>query len=925
VFPWGVSTDALGNVYVADSFNHRVRRIDSRGAINTIAGTGAIGNAGDGGVAVLAELNHPAGVAVDGLGNVLIADTVNNRVRRVGADGVISTVVGAEDIPQAQGIAIDGAGNLFLAATPGQVVVRIDPAGTLTIVAGQVGVSGYSGDGGPATSALLHDPTGIALDASGNLYIADRNNHRIRRVDTSNTISTVAGTGIREFGGDGGAATAADLNGPSGVAVDLDGNLYIADTGNNRIRKVVAGTITTIVGNGTYGGGSDGDAARSSDLPEATGVATDGQLVYISDGSGHRILGVDAGGLLHVIGGTSRRGSGGDGGPAVAATFWQPAGIAVDTFGNRYIADVQNCRIRRITSAGTISTVAGSGDCGFDGDDGMATDAKLAYPLDVAVDGSGNLYIADTGNNRIRKVTTGGTITTIAGGGPTFGDGGPAIDAQLGSPSGLAFSAGGDLYIADRDSQRIRRISGGTITTIAGDGTIGYGGDGDDATLAQLNFPFDVAVDGAGNVYLTDTYNNRIRKVDAAGDITTIAGDGTEGFDGDGGDAASAHLDRPVSITLDAGGNIIVADRDNRRVRKVSTTGEITTIAGMIDPEGTGPLARARLADPRALVRSPAFTLFAGGSSGVVHEIVAGGSSLSVVAGRYPQSTAIGARARYRDATFGSIEGIAYDAAAGIVYITDATSNRLHSIGLVDVANPSTWTISDLANVAGIAGFDNEPLATARFRTPTGLYLDPVSHRLYVADTGNHLVRAIDLSQGVGNATLETIAGVAQTRGYFGDGGAAPAALLYGPRAVTMCPNGDLFIADTGNHRARRIAAGGTTITTVLGDSVPASSGEGAPSSSFPVDAPHGLACDSLGNLFVTSTNTVRLLAANAAGVVDGSGAVETIYGASPRDTFPASVTRCLTGVLVVDDATLLVTDACTGIAVELRRQKDAP
>jgi hypothetical protein len=272
--------------------------------------------------------------------------------------------------------------------------------------------------------------------------------------------------------------------------------------------------------------------------------------------------------------------------------------------------------------------------------------------------------------------------------------------------------------------------------------------------------------------------------------------------------------------------------------------------------------------------------------------------------------------ARFRDRTFGNVGGIAYDATAGLIYLTESSANRIDVVTVVDPADPTKWTIAPLANASGTAGFGDGAAGTATFRNPTGLYLDSAAHLLYVADTGNHVVRMIDL----GTNTVSTIVGTPATRGYFGDGQAATSALLFAPEAIIRCSNGDLFVADTGNNRIRRIAASTNVISTVLGDGTAASSGEGTPATSFPVDTPRGLACDGLGNLIVTSTRAVRLVPADATGVVDGSGAVETIYGAPPAASFPASVTRCLTGLAVTDSATIQITDSCTGLLVELHR-----
>jgi hypothetical protein len=331
----------------------------------------------------------------------------------------------------------------------------------ITTVAG-TGAQGYSGDGGVATSAELSSPSGVALDSSGNLYIADFGNNCIRKVTASTgIITTVAGTGVFGYSGDGGTATSAKLGNPSGVALDASGNLYIADESNRLIRKVTASTgiIITVAGGGnTFG---DGGAATSAELDNPSGVALDSSgNLYIADEGNNRIRKVTAstGIITTVAGGTS--GYGGDGGAATAAALYGPAGVALDSSGNLYIADLFNNCIRKVTaSTGIITTVAGNRTGGYIGDGGAATAAELVQPEGVALDSSGNLYIAD-GNNRIRMVTAStGIITTVAGGGNTYiGDGGAAISAELSSPHGVALDASGNLYIADEGNGRIRVV-----------------------------------------------------------------------------------------------------------------------------------------------------------------------------------------------------------------------------------------------------------------------------------------------------------------------------------------------------------------------------------------------------------------------------------------------------------------------------------
>ncbi|MFI5148971.1 MAG: T9SS type A sorting domain-containing protein [Bacteroidia bacterium] len=331
-------------------------------------------------------------------------------------------------------------------------------------------------------------------------------------------ISTIAGNGIPGFSGDGSSATSAQLDSLSGVAIDAAGNIYIADNSNNRIRKVSpAGLITTIAGTGTGGYGGDGGPATSALLNFPNGIALDGAgNIYIADGSNNRVRKISPSGIINTIAGNGTAGFGGDGGPATTAQLNGPAAIAIDKTGNVYIADCTNQRIRKVDSSGTILTVAGNGTAGYGGDAGLATSAKLANPTGVAVDGSGNLYIADNYNHRIRFVNSAGIISTVAGSGVAgfAGDGAFAIHAKLRYPTGVALDKSGNIFIADLLNNRIRKVdTTGLITTVAGKGITGYSGDGGLATLAELNYPYSLTIDGTGSLFIADGGNNRVRMV----------------------------------------------------------------------------------------------------------------------------------------------------------------------------------------------------------------------------------------------------------------------------------------------------------------------------------------------------------------------------------------------------------------------------
>jgi sugar lactone lactonase YvrE len=662
----GMAVDSAGNLFIPDGCNNRIRRVNAATqVITTVAGNGTFGSSGDGGPATSAQLSPEGPIAIDSTGNLFFADEGGGtrRIRRVDATTQVITTVASVGV---SGMATDSSGNLFFTDATREFVYRMDAGtGAITTVAGNgyqnpanSFVGGYSGDGGPATSAALNHPIGIAVDGAGDLFIADSLNNRIRRVDAATqVISTVAGSCTTNCtgGGDGGPATSADLSEPVGVAVDNAGNLFIADSGNDRIRRVDAATqvITTAAGNGSCCYSADGLPATSADGASGSiALDTAGNLFI---GVGNHVRRVDAGTqVITTVAGSDHPQSLGDGGPATSAYLNLVADVGLDSGGNLFIVDDDQHLVRRV-DAGTqvITTVAGNPNCfqcaGFSGDGGPATSALLAYPDGVTVDSTGTLFISDGNNERVRRVDAATqVINTYAGngyqsyccGGGYGGDGGPATSAELNSPYGLAVDQAGNLFIADANNHRIRRVDAVTnvITTVAGNGyrdpsnpygsTGGFGGDGGPATSAELNEPIGVALDSTGNLLIADYGNNRIRRVDATtGVITTVAGSGPAcfgcgGFSGDGGPATSAELAGPFWVAVDTKGNLFIGDIGNHRIREV-----------VMSSQGSQPqdqtITLATIAN-RTFAPGDAFAVTTTASSGLPVTLTVGGGSCAI-------------------------------------------------------------------------------------------------------------------------------------------------------------------------------------------------------------------------------------------------------------------------------------------------------
>ena len=608
--PAGLTFDKKGNLYIADRENHRVRKVDTRGTITTVAGNGTAGFGGDGGKASEAMLKHPSGVVVDDKGNIYISDRSNERVRVVNSRGVISTYAGngidgakgdsgpatKGQLSKPFGLALDKQGNLYIADRKSNRVRMVTAQGILHTVAGDGGFF-FSGDNGPAYRASVAGPTGVAVGKDGTLYIADRNNNRIRAVDTQGMIRTVAGTGRQDYNGDSEVARDTNLHLPFGLALDPDGNLLVIDRSHYRIRKVDPrrGSVKTVAGNGKKMFAGDGGPATGATLSFPQGLIVDkNDNLLISDKGHNRIRQISPDGIINTIVGNGIRGNIGDDLPAMEASIYGAAILKMNKNGELYIVSPSGFTslIRKIDSSNTMRRVLGTSDENY-----LEAIAKSKYKgrvqtgelaiitnfSDIAFDHKGNMFISDRLNHQIRKVSASGEITTIAGTGESahYGDGGPASEAAFRDPSALATDKEGNLYIADGANNMIRKIdTKGIVTTIAGNGKHENTGDGGPALEAGIRNMDYLAMSPSGELHIVGINSYMVRKITKDGRIVRVAGTGYQGYFGDGGPATKAMFKSPASIAFDSKGNLYISDMGNNTIRKVDNKGIISTYAG---------------------------------------------------------------------------------------------------------------------------------------------------------------------------------------------------------------------------------------------------------------------------------------------------------------------------------------------------------
>ncbi len=587
--PDGVASDGQGNVYVVDSGNHTIRKITASGVTTTFAGMAGVAGSADG-TGPAARFSDPHGIALDNIGNIYVADSGNATIRKITAGGGVTTLAG---LPGVQGstdgtganglfwypraLVVDGAGTIYVADN--STIRKIAAGGVVTTPAGQPGPWGNADGTGP--TAQFAYPSGITVDGAGTVYVADTGNNKIRKLTPGGVVTT-----INLINGTGGAV---QLYGPYGITVDSAANLYVTENSENTVRKITpGGVVTTLAGSYSNRGGSEDGVGIAAQFSNPRGVALDNAgNFFVADSSNHTLRKINSGVAVTTLAGLAG-GSGSTDGTGVAARFNFAVGAAVDGEGNVYVADTINQTIRKITPGGAVTTLAG-GVGVYGGVDGTGADARFFEPNGVATDRAGNVYVADTWNHAIRQVTPAGVVTTFAGTLGFFNMGstdGTGAAARFRFPNGVAVDDAGNVYVSDSLNSTIRKITpGGVVTTLAG--TAGVLGSLDGQGTAALFWsPRAIASDAAGTVYVADNYV--IRKITAGGVVTTLAG--TPGVQGNvDGTGAAARFTSPSSLGVDGAGNVFVTELINfgqskggNTIRKITPGGVVTTVAGSV-------------------------------------------------------------------------------------------------------------------------------------------------------------------------------------------------------------------------------------------------------------------------------------------------------------------------------------------------------
>ncbi len=813
-YPDGAAVDAAGNVYVADTGNHTIRKVTSAGVVTTFAGSaGNIGSTdAPAGPATVARFNNPQRVAVDAAGNVYVADTGNHTIRRITPGGVVSTLAGSANFSGSldgtgaaarfflpAGVAVDAAGaNVYVADTRNYTIRKsVTATGAVTTIAGAASNLGSTdAPAGPGSVARFNTPEGIAVDAAGNLYVADTGNDTIRKIAPAGVVSTYAGT-AGAIGSVDGAGTFATFNSPQGVAVDVIGNVYVADTGNHTIRKIdTLVAVTTLAAVAGVSGAADGTGGAAEFYrPASLAVDAAGANIYVADTFNLTVRKVTAAGVVTTLAGMSQ-GTGIADGSGTAARFNNPLGVATDTAGNSYVADTGSHTIRMISPAGLVSTLAGDpGNLGSA--DGTGPVAQFYNPSGVAVDAAFNVYVADTGNHTIRKVAPGGVVTTLAGtaGIPGSTDA-TGANARFSSRQGVALDTAGNVYVADTGNHTIRKITpAGAVTTFIGTAGgagsrngVGSGGTASGAMTNGVGFAAGSrtigtsSTDGTGTILAGDivSFGSDPSGYLVTTGTTNLKGRGTAGGAQTGGTAIVVG-----STVIDTGGvgtgSILAGDvvtfpgDPNKYIVSTGTT----NVAGVAVFPNPPPGSFIILSTP-LLVALPA----------VPTPILIDGSSITIASPGLLQAipTVKAAITIISTAQLNSPKGVAVDV-AGNVYVADTGNNTIRKITPARVA-------ATLAGSAGTSGTNDGVLSSARFKNPSAVAVDAIGD-MYVADTGNYTIRKI--------TSLGVVSTVGGTPGILGSAnGAGLAARFYNPSSVALDATGNIYVADTRNNRISR-------------------------------------------------------------------------------------------------------------------------
>ena len=987
--PAGVAADASGNVYVADG-SSTIRKITPAGVVTTLAGS-AYQNGNQDGTGGAAQFNNPRGVAVDGSGTVYVADSNNNTIRKVTPAGVVTTLAGspyqngnvdatgsAAQFFQPQGVAVDSNGYVYVADRNNCTIRKITPGGAVTTLAGTPGISGNPN--GTGSAAQFANPQGVAVDAAGNVYVADTNNNAIRMITPGGVVTTLAGMG--GFGNADGTGGFAQFDNPQGIASDPSGNLYVADTQNNTIRAVSpGGVVTTLAGTPRiYGADGTGSAAAFTN-PGGTAVDLAGN-VYVADTNNAIIRKITPAGVVTTLAGTLDR-YGSTDGTGSGAQFNHPMGIALDLGGNVYVADDGANTIRKITPAGVVTTLAGNPFQNGSAD-GTGSSAQFNNPQSVAVDEAGNVYVADSNNQTIRKVTPNGSVTTLAGVAGQYGNSdGSGPNARFNYPQGVAVDSAGNLYVADRNNNTIREISpGGNVSTLAGNPFRNGNSDGTGSN-AQFNNPQGVAVDGAGNVYVTDGNNNSIRMVTQAGVVTTIAGvAGHPGIaDGLG---SGVRFSWPIGVAVDGAGNLYVGDTNNNTIRKGVPT-VVTPVSITMQPEdaeipvgqnatftvaasGTAPFdyqwqietlgssVWTSLSDSGEFSGSSTATLSITGATVDLDQaqfqcVVSNGTTattvpatlsvdfLPVIELQSPGASAIAGQSvsfsigvaagpsasfQWQESLDGGatwtnlgdgngFSGTATDtldisAVSGSqsgdkfrVTATNGSGSVTSAAMSLTVAVPSGGQLVayDFTTFAGLApGSADGTGGDAQFDNPIGTAVDSAGN-VYVADSWNETIRKIT-PEGV----VTTLAGAA---GQFGSAdGTGSAARFNQPQGLAVDSSGNLYVADTSSNTIRKVSPAGV-VTTLAGSPYRNGNSDGT-GGAAQFSYPRGVAVDGSGNVYVADSNnhTIRKISPGGvvttlAGMPNQSGSSDGT-GSAARFNYPSGLVADAAGNVFVAD-----------------------